>query len=227
MSVLKYMGVRLFFIIYNSIVRIRTRKITIGFHAKVHPGAVFEGCNKIGNFASFKGRIGFGSYIGSNSSVMGVIGRYCSIADNVKFIDATHPVNTFVSTHPGFYSLKKQSGISFVKRQKFCERPLLNGEEVSFIIGNDVYIGYGSTILGPVRIGDGAIIAANSTVVEDVEPYSIVAGLPAKLKKKRFSEEEIKYLLKFKWWNKEIKWLKIHADEFEDIKIFMTKSGEC
>jgi virginiamycin A acetyltransferase len=55
-----------------------------------------------------------------------------------------------------------------------------------------------------VKIGDGAIIAANSTVVKDVEPYTIVGGNPAQVIKKRFSEEKIKELLEMKWWNWDI-----------------------
>jgi virginiamycin A acetyltransferase len=71
-------------------------------------------------------------------------------------------------------------------------------------IGNDVWIGYNSTIMAGVTIGDGAIIAANSTVVKNVEPYTTVGGNPAKEIKKRFSRETIKKLLQLKWWDWEI-----------------------
>ena len=52
-----------------------------------------------------------------------------------------------------------------------------------------------------VHIGDGAVIGTNSTVTKDVEPYTIVAGSPAKTIRKRFSDEDIELLLKIKWWN--------------------------
>jgi virginiamycin A acetyltransferase len=71
-------------------------------------------------------------------------------------------------------------------------------------IGNDVWIGYNATIMAGVKIGDGAIIATNSTVVSDVEPYSIVGGNPAKEIKKRFSPDVISRLLKLQWWNWDI-----------------------
>ena len=71
-------------------------------------------------------------------------------------------------------------------------------------IGNDVWIGYNATIMAGVTIGDGAVIATNSTVIKDVEPYSIVGGNPAREIKKRFSDEIIKKLLELKWWNWEI-----------------------
>ena len=75
------------------------------------------------------------------------------------------------------------------------------------IVGNDVWIGYNATIMAGVKIGDGAIIGANSTVTKDVEPYAIVGGNPAKLIRKRFSEDEIETLLKLKWWEKDIEWI--------------------
>jgi virginiamycin A acetyltransferase len=71
-------------------------------------------------------------------------------------------------------------------------------------IGNDVWIGYNATIMAGVSIGDGSIIAANSTVVKDVEPYSIVGGNPAKEIKKRFSKDDISKLLALKWWDWDI-----------------------
>ncbi len=71
-------------------------------------------------------------------------------------------------------------------------------------IGNDVWIGYNATIMAGVTIGDGAIIATNSTVIQDVEPYSIVGGNLAREIKKRFSEETISRLLELKWWDWDI-----------------------
>ena len=72
------------------------------------------------------------------------------------------------------------------------------------IVGNDVWIGQNVTIMPGVIIGDGAIIGANSVVAKSVDPYTIVAGNPAKPIRKRFDDELIELMLKFKWWNKEI-----------------------
>ncbi len=68
-------------------------------------------------------------------------------------------------------------------------------------VGNDVWIGYNATIMAGVTIGDGAIIATNSTITKDVEPYTIVGGNPANLIKKRFNDEKISKLLALKWWD--------------------------
>lgn len=72
------------------------------------------------------------------------------------------------------------------------------------VIGNDVWLGYHAVIMPGVTIGDGAIVAAESVVTKDVEPYTIVGGNPAKEIKKRFSEAEIQHLLRLEWWNWDI-----------------------
>lgn len=93
----------------------------------------------------------------------------------------------------------------------------------SLIIGNDVWIGEGVRILSGIEIGDGAIIGTGALVTKNVEPYSIVGGVPAKEIKKRFSNEEIEFLKEFRWWNKDLKWLEENVELFSDIKKFMEK----
>ena len=92
------------------------------------------------------------------------------------------------------------------------------------IIGNDVWIGEGVTIKGGVRIGDGAIVAMNACVTKDVPPYAIVGGVPAKIIRYRFTDEQIKFLLDFQWWNKSLEWIEKHAEIFVDIETFI---GKC
>ena len=188
---------------------------------------IFEGANRISRNTTFVGKIGYGSYIGENSLVNGKIGRFTSIASKVVVLMGIHPTSTFVSTHPTFYSLARQNGETFVAEQLFCEAQYADEEnKYSVIIGNDVWIGHGVTIMGGIKIGDGAIVAAGSIVTKDVEPYSIVAGIPAKLVRKRFSYEQIECLLQFKWWEKPIDWIKKHACEFRDIESFVHKANE-
>ena len=78
------------------------------------------------------------------------------------------------------------------------------------MIGNDVWIGYSATIMPGVQVGDGAIIASNSTVVKDVAPYSVVGGNRAREIKKRFSDKQIEKLLRIQWWNWEIEKITQH-----------------
>ena len=125
-----------------------------------------------------------------------IIGKFCQIAAEVEFVmnGANHQMNA-VSTFP-FYTLEGWE----MEPPSPGDLPL-KGDTV---IGNDVWIGQNAVILPGVRIGDGAIIGANSVVGKDVEPYTIVAGNPAKVLRKRFDDELIDLLLAFKWWDKEI-----------------------
>ncbi|WP_336128798.1 CatB-related O-acetyltransferase [Mesoflavibacter sp. CH_XMU1422-2] len=81
------------------------------------------------------------------------------------------------------------------------------------VIGNDVWIGHDATIMPGLTIGDGAIIATKAVVTKDVAPYTIAGGNPAKLIKKRFSDDIISKLLELKWWDWEIEKITKHVDK--------------
>ena len=116
------------------------------------------------------------------------IGRYCSIAENVRYFGANHPLKN-VSTSAYFYNSALGLNVADVERNKL-------------VVGNDVWIGYGVVITsGCKRIGNGAVIGAGSVVTKDVEPYSVVAGNPAKVIKYRFSPEVIEKIECSEWWN--------------------------
>lgn len=177
----------------------------------------FEGHNVIGEWTSFSGSIGYGSYIGNNCSIHAKIGRYCAIANNVMTISGRHPTSDFVSIHPAFFSTRKQAGFTYVESDSFEE--LLYAEDTySVVIGNDVWIGASALILNGVRIGDGAIIAAGAVVTKDVEPYAIVGGVPAKLLKWRFTKEDIEFLKKHQWWLKSESWICKNIEAFQNIE---------
>ena len=177
----------------------------------------FEGNNRIGSSSRFHGSMGFGSYIGSNCEIDGKIGRFCSIAGNVHVVIGNHPTNTFVSTHPAFFSTKKQAGFSFTNQQLFHESVYADDQNHQVLIGSDVWIGFGATILSGISIGDGAVIAAGSVVTKDVPPYAISGGVPAKIIRYRFEPDTIQFLLSDKWWAKDICWIERHSDLFTDI----------
>jgi len=127
-----------------------------------------------------------------------IIGKFCMIASGVRFImnGANHKMDG-ITTYP--FNI-------FGKDWKRVEPELsdlpFKGDTV---IGNDVWIGSSATIMPGVKVGDGAIIATNATVLKDVAPYTIVGGNPAKEIRKRFSIEKIAELLALKWWDWDIK----------------------
>lgn len=202
------------------IIKHRDKNVKISINSYIGRNSVLEGANRIGSETKFFGDMGYGSYIGENCRISAKIGRFSSIASEVKTLSGTHPSSTFVSTCPAFYSLQKVNGLAFTSTQKFEEYKKVD-EDYDVIIGNDVWIGVGVSILGGITIGDGAIIAANATVTKDVKPYTIVGGIPAKKISQRFTESKIEYLLKFKWWNKNIEWIKENAEKFVDIDVFI------
>ena len=159
--------------------------------------------------------IGANTYIAVNSRLFNCdVGNYCSIGPELLAGLGMHPTTEFVSTHPSFYSPQNASPISHVSDRKFQESKRI-------MIGNDVWIGARVTIVDGVIINDGAIIAAGAVVTHDVEPYSIVGGVPAKEIRKRFEKEEIDFLLNFRWWEKEDEWIRKNASSFCNIQEFM------
>jgi virginiamycin A acetyltransferase len=121
-----------------------------------------------------------------------IIGKFCQIAKGVEFVmnGANHKMNC-ISTYP-FYIMGWEE-----EAPTLGELPM-KGDTV---VGNDVWIGQNVTILPGVHIGNGAIIGANSVVGSDTPPYSIAVGNPAKVIRKRFDDEMIELLEKWKWWD--------------------------
>jgi acetyltransferase-like isoleucine patch superfamily enzyme len=190
--------------------------VTLYPTADAAPDCTFGGCNVIhGGTTLVKTHMGRYTYICGNCRFGSTtIGSFCSIAGEVVAGLGKHPTG-FVSTHPVFFSPNNGGfPISFAKEKLFLE-----GAPV--VIGNDVWIGYRAIILDGVTIGDGAVVAAGAVVTKAVEPYSIVAGVPAKHLRYRFPPETIKELLKIKWWDRDIGWIKEHAREFADIDQFL------
>ena len=141
--------------------------------------STFEGKNAIGERSIIKWcDVGYGSYIGDDAYFERTkIGRFCSIARGVNIIAGSHPVHTFVSTHPAFFSLMQEDYFGYVHEKKFQELKFADWEnKKAVIIGNDVWIGTNASIMEGVTIGDGAIIAADSLVTKDVKPYELVGG---------------------------------------------------
>ncbi len=168
--------------------------LKIQYEEPVFMDGCFVFCHtKIGAYTYFGD-----THIGSLKS----IGRFCSIAPGVKIGLGEHTKN-YLSTHPLFF--KSAGMFNFTgEMDKFKETGVPRTLEIikeEPIIGNDVWIGANAIIARGVTIGDGAIIGANSLVLQDVPPYAIVGGSPAKIIKYRFEPEIIAKLLELQWWN--------------------------
>ena len=123
------------------------------------------------------------------------IGKYCSIACGAKFLlnSANHTLRS-LSTYP-FPIFYEAWGTPVSEVSSAWDN---RGD---IVIGNDVWIGYEAVILSGVHIGDGAIIGARAVVTRDVEPYTIMGGVPARPIRKRYDEETIQRLLALRWWD--------------------------
>ncbi len=148
------------------------------------------------------------SYISSSSKISNSeIGAFCSIGPGVLIGPGKHPTH-FVSTSPVFYSPLRQCGVSFSDESRYVENE-------KTVIGNDVWIGAGVVVLDGLKIGNGAVLAANSVITSDVPAFAIVGGIPARIIKKRFDEDTCRALEGIAWW------------EWSEEKIQKTSSEFC
>lgn len=146
------------------------------------------------------------------------IGKFCSIAQGVSIlVDVDHRTD-WNTTYPFNVLLEKSY-------RNIKGHPYKKG---NVIIGNDVWIGMDAKIMSGVEIGDGACIAAGSVVTKDVPAYAIVGGCPAKLIRKRFSEDRIQKMLEMKWWDWDVEHIceaiaMLQSNDFEKLYLFYRK----
>lgn len=121
------------------------------------------------------------------------IGAFCSFANNINiFLGGNHRTD-WITTFPFGHIFQEELGGS-----EILGHPSTKGDVV---IGNDLWIGSGATIMSGIHIGDGAVVSANACVVKDVPPYHIVGGNPSKSLKQRFEDDIVEILLRLKWWD--------------------------
>lgn len=203
-------------------------KLRISSSAFIGPCVELGGFNFIGNGVVINYcELGYGSGVSARSKLDYVkLGKYSLVGPEVTVIRGQHPSSSFVSINPIFYTSGcKDMKFGYVEEDVFEENRWCE-ENFSVVIGNDAWIGQRASVMEGVRIGDGAIVAAGAMVVKDVEPYTIVGGVPAKYIRSRFSEEEKQFLEKIQWWNRSEEWLKENAQYFYDVKKLMEVHSE-
>lgn len=153
--------------------------ITLGPHSSVG-----DNCELLGDVS-----VGERSNLNRRVEVVGEveIGKYGAFARDILFQEKNH-----VISKPGM-QMRFYNNVLNSKLEHTSNGPIS--------VGNDVWVGARAIILSGVSIGDGAVVGAGSIVTDDVEPYSVVAGVPADRVKWRFSEEIREKLLKLEWWN--------------------------
>ena len=183
--------------------------------AEIHQ-VVFGRYNEIGARCKIVNTsLGDYSYIGDDSDVINTeIGRFCSIAAHTRLNPGNHPVEKAAMHHftyrSSLYGFGDDDDSFFQWRR---DQPVK--------LGHDVWVGHGAVILAGVSVGNGAVIAAGAVVSKDVEPYTIVGGVPAKPIRKRFSSEVIEGFERLAWWD----WPhELFAERLSD---FRTLSGEA
>lgn len=187
----------LYYFLNSTVVQ---HKVIISGFSRGLKNVTFNGKNMVPDRCNFSGKItiGYATTLGYNNYFGGTItiGKYCQIGADVAIHASNHPIN-YMTT--------------------YINSNLFNGElkslkqEKEVIIGNDVWIGHNAIILGNVTIGNGAVIAAGAVVTKNVEPYTVVAGVPAKIISNRFSTSVCKEIEDLKWWD-------MSDDELEKIK---------
>lgn len=184
-----------------------------GFHASATTFATAD-CRfspfttLLGKASLYRVRLGVFSYVRDAQVVDATIGAFCSIGPGARIGGfGKHPTH-WVSTHPAFYAQPSDGRRTLADGAHFVD------EHAPVTIGNDVWIGIGAMVFDGVTIGDGAIVGAGAIVLRDVAPYSVVAGVPAKVVRQRFPQAIVDRLLSTRWWARDLETLRRLAPLF-------------
>lgn len=177
---------------------------------------------EISDYVEFiESSLGNYSYVMDRSSVIySQIGKFVNIASDVRINPGNHPMH-WVSQHHIMYR-RKQYEFDENDDAEFFQ----NRKDQKVSIGHDVWVGHGATIMPGVTIGNGAIIGAGAVVTHDVAPYTIVAGVPEKEIRSRFTSEIRDGIEKTAWWDWDHETIKKRIDDFRDVDRFIALYSE-
>lgn len=154
--------------------------------------------------------VGRYSYFAASSTISRCrVGSFCSIGPHIEVGFGRHPTN-YVSAYPSFYQPHDYSKADLGVNLEFEGFQTVN-------IGNDVWIGAHCLILDGVTIGNGAVIGAGAVIANDIPPYTLAGGVPAKVIRQRFTDDQIVFLENLKWWDRDLEWIRAHAPSFTNI----------
>lgn len=209
------------YLIYFKWKNKHNKSVVFQKHCKISDTDYFEGNNNVGG-SIYNCHIGYGTYvIGENGYIHDCrIGRFCSIASNCHIGLGNHTLN-MVSTSPLFSSAHSMLPDNFLQESIDVGERTVGDTGYKVIIGNDVWLGYNVCVKEGVAIGDGAVIGAKSLVTRDIPPYAVAVGIPAKVIRYRFTQEQIEKLLEIKWWDWDIALIKKSVHAFNDVDAFI------
>lgn len=194
---------------------------TLGEKPLIHPSSAVKNCTlgaytEVGDHCVLEeSALGDYSYcFGYNDIIYSEIGKFASLATGVRLNPVQHPAHTRAAAHHFTYR---------------CAHYGFGADDDSIIdwrrssrvtVGNDVWMGHNAVIMGGVRIGNGAVIAAGAVVTRDVQPYEIVGGVPARHIGWRYAPEIIAALERIRWWDWSREELARRVRDFDDVETF-------
>lgn len=174
--------------------KLRTQPLSRIYHSK------FEEVMQINRNTQVGPDVSAGAYFAMNEDcyvARTTVGRFCTFGARTAINPFGHPID-WLSIHEFQYH---PDAFNWMPEWQEVDR-LPRSSLFKYVeIGNDVWSGHNVTVMGDVKVGDGAILAAGAVVTHDVPPYAIVGGVPAEIIKYRFSEKIIERLLAVRWWD--------------------------